>query len=118
LPETEANVIVIEPGDFGISKDSMVDALYGDEVVVIMKDFSAKAYRKRNGFYQHNKNTRVSAIIFSGKKFRENLSFIRWKSVFHNPFAKKPLDRSLFDDRNVEQFMPIENGDSVTMTWC
>jgi len=123
LPETEADVIVIEPGDFGISKDSMVDALYGDEEVVFTKnsstnDFSAKAHRKRNGFYQPNKNTRISAIIFSDKKFRENAAVIRWKSVFHNPFAKKPLDRSLFDDKNVEQFMPIENGDSVKMTWC
>jgi hypothetical protein len=119
LPENQANVIVVEPGVIGLDRDTMVEVLYGDELVLFQKDLTAKTVRKRNGFYQPNQNTRISATVFSKKKFKEESpSFVRWESVFHNPFAKRALDRRIFDDKNVEQFVPVETKDAIKMEWC
>jgi len=116
LPENEANVIIIEPGFFGLDEDTIIDALYGDEFYYKEGELM-KSGRRKNGLYQPKQNTRISAIILSHKKFDNDSSFSRSKVVFHNPFANKALICSFFEDDRVKQLLPVTDETSIKMVW-
>jgi hypothetical protein len=116
LPENEANVIVIELGFFGIDEDIIIDTLYGDELHYIDGDLM-KSGRRKNGLFQPQQSTRISAVILSHKKFDDDSSFLRSKAVFHNPFANKGLNSSFFEDDQVKQLLPVTDETSIKMVW-
>ena len=68
LPRNKACVIVIE-GQIFVKEDGVLDALYGDENVIInLQDNSAHTVRAHNGTFSPKINTRLSAVIFFRKK--------------------------------------------------
>lgn len=119
LPKNEACVIVIERAQMFIHEEDVLDALYGDENVVInLRDNSSRLVRKHNGTFSPRFNRRLSAVVFFEKKWNEQYqNFTRLRVVFHNPFARKKLSTEFFDDVNVRQFVPVEEEHSVRMMW-
>jgi len=119
LPKEEANVLIIAPGQIFVDVDDIDYALYGDEKILIHKDdWSTEVIRVRNGTFSPNMNTRLSAVIFFKKKLNSmSQNSICNKLVFHNPFAKKKLSKTFFEDNNVRQFIPIEDEKSIRMVW-
>lgn len=116
LPKKEANVMVIERGSWLLDEIDIDYALFGDEKLRVYSNGHTEPIRTPNGILKPTKNTRLSAVIFSQKKW-ERQNFNRRKFVFHNPFAEKPLDEQFFADRNVKQFVPIHEEEAIRMVW-
>lgn len=117
LPKGEANVVVVEPGHLFYDVDYVVDALLGDVYISVnLKDHSTHAVRKGDRIFDAKKNTRLSAVIYYEKKF-QNQKFFARKTVFHNPFAAKPIGPDFFEDEGVKQLVPIEEETSYRLEW-
>jgi hypothetical protein len=116
LPKGEANVLVVERGSWLLDEDDVNYALFGDEKLLIYGDGRTEPVRIPNGLFKPTQSTRLSAVIFSQKKW-EGQSFCRRKFVFHNPFAEKPLGEQFFADENVKQFVPIRGEKAIQMVW-
>lgn len=117
LPKGEANIVVVEPGHLFFDIDHVVDALLGDvHVVVNLKDRSTHAVRKGDRIFDDRKNTRLSAVVYYKKKF-QNQKFLVRKTVFHNPFATKPISPDFFEDEGVRQLVPIKEESSYRLEW-
>ena len=117
LPKGEANVIVVELGHWFCNEIDVLDALFGDEQLrVNKKNFSTHVVRGRDRTFDVKKNTRLSAVIYYKKKF-QNQNFLVRKSVFHNPYATKPIHPDFFADKDVKQLVPIEEKDVYRMEW-
>jgi len=117
LPKGEANVIVVELGHLFYNEIDVLDALFGDEKLRVSKrDFSTHVVRGRDRIFDMKKNTRLSAVVYYEKKF-ENQNFLVHKSVFHNPYATRPIHPDFFADKDVKQLVPIEEKDAYRMEW-
>lgn len=117
LPKGEANIIIVELGHLFYNEIDVVNALFGDEQFrVNKKDFSTQMVRGRDRIFDARKNTRLSAVIYYKKKF-QNQDFLIHKSVFHNPYATKPIHPDFFADKDVKQLAPIEEKDVYRMEW-
>ena len=117
LPKGEANVIVVELGHLFYDEIDVLDALFGDEKLRVNRiDFSTHVERGRDKIFDVKKNTRLSAVIYYKRKF-QNENFLFRRTVFHNPYATKPIHPDFFADKDVKQLVPIEEKDTYRMEW-
>jgi len=117
LPKKAANVLVIQLGHLLYDEEDVLDALFGDlKLRINLKDSSSEPMREKEKIFTYNKNTRLSAVIYYEKRF-QNSSFDYRKVVFHNPYAKVPIDPNFFKDHNVKQFVPRDKGSYYEMEW-
>lgn len=117
LPKGEANVIVVELGHLLYNEEDVLDALFGDEGLVVNKeDFSTHVVRGKERIFDAKKNTRLSAVLYYKKKYREP-NFQVWRTVFHNPYASNPISPDFFRDENVKQLVLINEKEVYHMRW-
>lgn len=115
LPKGEANVIVIKTEGFLLTKSDVENALFGDPIILInKKDHSIRTARERNGLFNPNRNTRLSAVVCYEKTFRES-AFVYEKTVYHNPFTEIPLAKQFFAEPGVTQLVPVTKEDGIYM---
>jgi len=121
LPKGYANVLVIEFGHLFFDQTDIEDALFGTQVFRVhvkpdTKDISGDWVRTGDKIFVSHKNTRLSALIYSQRRFQGN-EFLRTKKVYHNPFASNSISKEFFSEPGTKQLISIKEGNVYRMEW-
>lgn len=77
---------------------TLLDALFGDEAVVIPRDAanasSATVVRRNNGFWGPARNTRLSAVLYGQEIMPWSVASV-WPTLWRNPWAANPVTAQL-----------------------
>jgi hypothetical protein len=115
LPKGRPGVIILKRGTMWLSKDTVEDALFGDEIAHINTATHDVTWtRGGDRFFRPRINTRVSAVCYSDR-MRSDGDLSYQIQVYHNPFAEVPLPSELFANANVRQLVP--NHETGKMRW-
>lgn len=110
-------MIILRPHlQFGPDADDMLNSLYGTGqwiVSMVPEPRFVGAERARDGFFSPNARRRVSAVALL-KPVRTETGADLGLDVYHNPFARYPLDWGNLAGTAIRHFVP---GDGGTMVW-
>ncbi len=104
-------VILCSPIEIGIDEHDVLNALLGKLAfrVYLAKGAGvdlppSEPFRKPNGFYNPQRNRRLSATGLYSEQWHGDC-FEQRLEIYHNPFARYPLDESLFRSNSVRQLV-------------
>ena len=110
-------------GFWAIHHETVDECLYGDRIMVFnRRTLQAREDRRRNGFFtrivhKEPQNTRVAAVILCQRRIVDAEDTIGIKlAVHHNPYTRRRLDATLFED-NAQFVITSDEDGRITMAW-
>lgn len=94
-------VIILKGYPSSFTEYGLQNALFGDLAATFNKKIPA--VRVGNRIFHHNKNLRLSAMIYINRRYTSE-DGLRERVVYHNPFASHKLDPEIFQGKNVIQY--------------
>jgi len=96
------DVLILARHHLDYNEYDVQNALYGD-VSVNFFSKPVQTFRTGDHIFGKQKNKRLSAVVHY-EKILQNTGYMRKKTVFHNPFVSKKLEKEVFEGENVTQY--------------